>query len=141
MFGDQQVVFCFEKVGAVVDGKLEIIPMGDRILRTRLDAVTAEDAAAVVDVVDLCVTFVTTDAFLVGTWIVFGFDIYAVGRASRGSQITCDAFFLTSLIDVQQMLTAISWLDSDRNIGVLNGPLLARDLRDRALHPFDHRDS
>ena len=61
LFCDQQVVFCFQQVGAVVDGDLEIVAVRDRVLRARLDAETAKDAAAVIDVVNLGVPLVAAD--------------------------------------------------------------------------------
>src|SRR5687768_4011909 len=114
--------------------------MGDRVLRTRLDAKAAEDTSPVVDVVDLCISLVPPDPLLVGARIVLGFDVDAVRRAGRRAQVARNALLLPHLVDMQKMLAAIAGLDSDWDIRVLHGPFLARDLRDRALHALDDGD-
>ena len=68
--------------------------MRDRILGTGLDAVAAEDATAVIDVVDLGISFIYPDAFFRRTRIVLGNDINAIRWARGSAQETGDALFL-----------------------------------------------
>jgi hypothetical protein len=51
LFGNQQIVFCFQKIGAVVYGKLEIVAVRDGVFRTGFDAEAAENAASVINVI------------------------------------------------------------------------------------------
>ena len=126
--GDEKIGLCLQKIGAVVNRQLKIITVCDGVFRTGLDAESAKDTAAVIDVVNLRVALVATDAFFVRPGIGLRFDIDTVRRAGRGTEVTCDTLFLTHLIDVQEMLPAIARLDGDRNIRILNRPLLARDV-------------
>ena len=127
--GDKQVLLRLQKVCAVVNREFEVVSVRDRILRTRLYTITAEDAAAIIDVVNLGVTFVDTDAFLGQARIVFSNNVNAVRRASGRAQKTGHAFLSAELVDVQQMLPAVARLDSDRLFGILHGPLTFRDVR------------
>src|SRR5690242_18927582 len=88
LLGDQQVVFRFEQVGATVNRELEIETVCDRVFRTRLNALTAEDATAVVDVVNAGVTYVDTDALRWRTRIVRGNYIDTFCRTRGGAEIT-----------------------------------------------------
>ena len=137
---DQQVVFCLQKVRAIVNGKFEVVPVRNRVLRTGLDTESAEDAAAVIDVVNLRLALVASDAIFVRPGIVLRFDVDAVRRTSRRAEITRDALFLTHLIDVQEVLSPIPRLDRYRNIRILHRPLLAWYLGQRSLHPLDDCD-
>jgi len=112
----------------------------DRILGAGLNAKSAKNAAAVINVVNLSVSLVTADAFGVRARIVLRFDVDTVRRASRGAQVTRDAFFLSGLVNVQQVLTAVSRLDRDRHIGILDRPFFTRYLRQRPAHALDHCD-
>ena len=136
---DKQVVFRLQKVGAIVNGDLEIVAMRDRVFRTSLDAKSAEDAAAVVDVVNLRIALVTADSFFIRTRIGFGLNIDAVGRTRSGAKVTRDAFLLSVFVNVKQMLTAVARLNRDRHIRILHGPFFSRDLRDGPLHSLDDR--
>jgi len=114
--------------------------VSDRILRASLDAKSAEDTSAVIDVIDFCITLVASDPLLVWSRIILCFDVDAVRRTSCGAQIACDALFLPHLIDVKKMLSTIARLHGDGNVGILHGPFLARDLGDRTLHALDDRN-
>jgi hypothetical protein len=102
--------------------------VGDGILWTSLYAKAAKYAAAIVDVINAGVAFIAANAVHIGTRVVLGLDIDAVRRTSGGAQVTCDAFFLAVLIDVKQMLAAVTGLYRNWHIRILNGPFFARYL-------------
>ena len=73
----------------------------DRVRRTGLDTISAEDAAVVVDVVDLRVTLGAGDARL--ACIVRRLDVNAVRWAGRRTQEAGNALFQAILIALQHM--------------------------------------
>src|SRR5258708_29744550 len=73
LFGYQKVVFSFQQVCAVINRDFEIITVGYCVFRTCLDAESAENAAAVVDVINLGVPLIASDAFFIRTRIGLGF--------------------------------------------------------------------
>src|ERR1051325_6348863 len=92
LFGNQQIVFGLEEVCATVDGELEIVAVRDRVLRAGLDAVAAEDAPAVVYVVDLCEALINACSLSGRARIITGDDIDAVRWTGRSAQETGHAF-------------------------------------------------
>lgn len=101
LFRDQEVILCFEKICPIINRDLEIIPVRYCIFRTGFDAITAENAAAVVDVINLCVAFVAADPLIIRPRVSFRLDVNTIRRTRRGAKIARDAFFLASFIDVQ----------------------------------------
>src|SRR3712207_265478 len=97
LLGDEEVVLGLEEVGARVDRQLEVEAVGDGVLRARLDAEAAEDAAAVVDVVDLGVALVHAGALLGRARVVVRDDVDAVGRAGGGAEVAGDALLAPQL--------------------------------------------
>ena len=71
-------------------------------------AIAAENAAVVVDVIDLGVALAAADAHLIG--VFGGFDIDAVGRAGRRAQETGDALLQAVLVALQHVDAAIALL-------------------------------
>src|SRR5688500_3359764 len=99
---DQQIVFSLEEIRATVNGKFKVVAVRDRVLRTRLDAITAKDATAVIDVVDLRVTFIDADTLFGRTRIVSRNDVNALGRTRGRAEITSDTLFAAEFVNVQQ---------------------------------------
>ena len=99
--------------------------MRDRILRAGLNAESAEYTAAVIDVVDLCVALVAADPLGIRTRIVNRLDINAVRRTRRGTQIACDAFLFSVLVDklradeFRTIAIVVLKLDTRAGLGVL----------------------
>src|SRR5436853_1437832 len=113
--------------------------MRDRILGTSLDAIAAKDAATVIDVVNLRIAFIDTDALVLRTRVVGRFDINAFGGAGSGAQKTSNALFAAKLVDVQQMLTAITWLHRDWLFRILNCLLPPGNVRQSNSHALNDR--
>src|SRR5689334_9998606 len=72
----QQGFLAINQVAGVEGGKLEAVTVSDGVCRAGLDAITAEDAAVVVDVIDLGIAFGAADAVLFR--VLGGFDINAI---------------------------------------------------------------
>src|SRR5215471_19925650 len=68
----QHIFLTVDQSRGVVAGLLEAVAVGNGVGRTRLDAVPAENAAVIVDVVNAGVTLSAADSHLVG--ILGGFD-------------------------------------------------------------------
>ena len=101
---DEQVVLSHDKGGRVEAGEFESVTVGDGIGGTGLDAVATEDAAVVVDVIDLGVALGGGDAQLFG--VLGGLDIDAVRRTGGGAEEAGDALFEAVFITLQLMLAA-----------------------------------
>ena len=118
-YGHQHLLLAVNQRGSVVAGVLESVAVGDGIGGTSLDAVSAKDAAVVVDVIDLGVALPAADTQLPG--VFGGLDIDAVGRAGRGAQEAGHTLFQTILVALQLMHAAVALLEFGRRLGVILG--------------------
>src|ERR1700728_832687 len=89
--GREHVLFAVDQRGNVIAGDLKTVAVRDGVGGTRFDAIAAEDAARIVDVVNLRVALAPADAQRFG--VFRGFDVDAIGWAGRGAQKTGHAFF------------------------------------------------
>src|SRR5205085_6951229 len=137
LFGDEQVVFGREEVGAVVDRQLEVVAVRDGVLRAGLDAEAAEDAATVVNVVNARIALVHADALCGRARVVSRDDVDAVRRARRRAEVTGDALLTPQLVNVQEVLPAVARLERHRLVRVLDRPLPLRDVGGGRHHPLD----
>ena len=103
--------------------------MCNRIRGTGFDAVPAEDAAAVIDVINGCVPLTAADTRLLG--VLGRFDIDAIRGAGCGTEESCDAFLQTVLVALQNVDAPVPLLEAWRSIGVI--------LRQGRLHHFTER--
>ena len=110
------MLFAVDQRRGVVAGKLETMAVRDRVGWASLDAIAAENAAIVIDVVDLGVAFGTAEAGLGG--VFRGLDIDAVCRTRGGTEETRDAFFQTVFVALEDVSAAKTFLQLSRAIGV-----------------------
>src|SRR3954464_6977785 len=97
----QHLFFAVNQSGSVVTRQFEAVSVSDCVRGAGLDAVPAEDAAIVVDVVNSCVALSATESPL---FCVFRrFDIDAVRRASRCAQEAGHTLLETILIPLQHV--------------------------------------
>src|SRR5580704_10640410 len=89
--------------------------VGDSIRGAGFYAVAAEDAARVVNIVDLCVAFPCGDA--IGCGIFSRLDINTVRWARGGAKEAADALLVAVLVALKDVDTSISWLDAGRDVG------------------------
>lgn len=97
----KQLLFTIDQLRDIVAGELKSMPMRDRIGRTGFDAVSAEDTAIVVDIVDGGMTLARADAFFGG--IFSSLNVNAVGWASGSAQEASHTLFKTSFVALQHM--------------------------------------
>lgn len=89
--------------------------VGNGVGGTGLDAVATEDAAGVVDIVNLGVAFAGGDAIRGG--ILGGFDINAVRGAGGGAQEAADTLFVAVFVTLEDVDTAVARLDGGWDVG------------------------
>jgi hypothetical protein len=112
--------------------------MRNRVLRASLHTKAAEYATSIIDVIYSGIALIHSYALVCGTGVVCRNDIDAVRRACGSAKETRDAFLFAHLVDVQQMLSAISWLDGDGLVRILDGPFLLRNIGE--CHPHSVND-
>jgi len=93
------------------------VSVSNRVRWARFDAVTAENAARVIDVVNAGVAFACGDAAGVG--IFRGLDVDAIGRASRCAEKTSNALLESGFVAVQHVNSAITRLKMHRFEGIV----------------------
>jgi hypothetical protein len=100
----------------------------DRILRASLNAIPAEDATAIIDVIDLSISFIDADSFRWRSRIVTRDDVDTIRRTGSCAQITCNTLLSSILVNVKEMLTTIARLNRYRFIRILDGPFAFGDV-------------
>ena len=90
--------------------------VGDGVGRAGFDAIAAEDAARVVDIVDARVA--VPRRYAIGGSVFGRFDVNAVRRARGGTEKTSDAFFKAVLVAMQNVDPAITRLKLNRSVRI-----------------------
>ncbi len=85
-----------DQFGHVVAGEFKTMPVRDGVGWASLHAVSAEDAAVVINVIDARIALPCADSPLGG--VLSRFYVNAIGRAGRGTQETGDTFFQARLV-------------------------------------------
>ena len=114
---NQQGFFAIDKVAGIERGEFEAVAVRDGVRGAGLNAITAEDAAVIVDVIDLGVPLSAADALFFS--IVRRFNINAVGRARRRAQKTGYALFKAVFVALQLVQSAETFLKNRALIGQL----------------------
>lgn len=111
--------------------------MRDGVGGAGLNAVAAENAPGIVDVINLGVAIGVGDA-IVGS-VFGGFDIYALRGAGGGAKEAGDALFEAVFVPLQHMNAAIARLEMNRFGGVvLRSRLLEHGLEGDAEALIEH---
>src|SRR6266567_2052335 len=82
--GGQHLLLTIDQVAGIEGRQLKSMPMGNRIRGARFHTIAAENAAVVIDVVNLRVALGATDAVLGG--VFGGLDIDTIRRTCRRAQ-------------------------------------------------------
>jgi hypothetical protein len=122
----------------VVGGQLDAVAMGDGVCGAGLDAVAAENAARIVDVVDLGVAFTGRNAL--GVRIFSGFDVDAIRGTCGGAQKAADTFFKSIFVALQNVNAAITCLNSRRSVRKTFRGGLAEHRPERNAEALDEGD-
>src|SRR5437868_462794 len=97
----QHLFLAIDKVGGVHGSNLKAVPVGDGVGGAGFHAVSAKDAAVVIDVVNLSVALGAAYAVLFG--IVGGLNINAIRRTGGGAEEASHTLFQTILIALQNV--------------------------------------
>src|SRR4051794_1143612 len=91
----------------------------DGVRRTGLNAIAAEYAAVVIDVIDLGVPLAATDPDLVG--VLSRFNVDAIRRAGRRAKKAGHALLEPILIPLQHVDATVTLLELRRLVGIILG--------------------
>src|SRR5579883_319687 len=127
----QHVLLPLHQRGGVVAGQLEAVAMRNCVGGAGFDAVAAEDAAVVVDVIHGRVALAARDAHRFG--VLGGLGIDAVGRTGGGAQEARHALFEPVGVALQDVRAAKTLFEFRRLVGII--------LRHRRRHHLFERDA
>src|SRR5947209_17962128 len=99
--GGQHLLFAIDQISGVQGGDFKAVAVGDGVSWAGLYAITAKDAAVVVNVIDLGVALGAADAVL--RRVFRGLNVNAVRRTGSGTEKTGHALFQTILIALQDV--------------------------------------
>src|SRR5580700_9643175 len=112
--------------------------VGNRVCGAGFYAVAAEDAAGVVNVVDLCIAFPCRDA--IGRGIFSCLNINTVRWARGGAKKAADALFVAVLVALKDVYAPVARLDAGRDVGEAFRRGLAEHGAQRNAEAFVKRD-
>jgi hypothetical protein len=115
--GFEELLLAVDHGADVVGSELEAVSVSDGVCGAGFDAIAAENAAGVVDVVDLGVTVGVGDAVVGG--VLGGFDVNALRGAGGGAEEASDALFESVFVALQNVDAAIARLEMHRLVGIV----------------------
>src|SRR4051812_6392246 len=107
--GGQHLLLAINEIGSIERSQFESVAMRDRVRRACLDAVSAENTAVVIDVVDSGVAFRAADPVLRS--VFGGLDVNAVGGAGCRAQETGDTLLQPIFVALQHVRAAVARLN------------------------------
>ena len=138
--GHEQVLLVPDEVVLAVHGQFVVLAHEDRRDRAGFLAVAAEDAACLVDLVDLGVTW----ARLHGTVVLRRLEVDGVGRARHRAEPAGHALLEPVLVSHQHLLAAVLREHRDLLVRVADGDGLAEEVLEGRRKPdrklAKHRD-
>ena len=123
MTGFEELFFAIDHGIDVVGGELESMTVRDRVGGAGFDAVSAKNAARIIDIVDGGVAFGGGDAICFG--IFGGLDINAARGAGCGTKKARYALLESILIALQHVDAAIARLKMHGLVGIIFGGRLS----------------
>lgn len=106
--GFEELLFAVDHGVDVVGSEFEAVSVSDGVCGAGFDAIAAENAAGIVDVVDLGITVGVGDAIFSG--VFGGFDVNALRGTSGGAEEAGDAFFESVFVALKDVDAAIARL-------------------------------
>jgi hypothetical protein len=119
-------------------GEFEAVAVGDGVGGAGFDAVAAEDASRVVDIVDAGVALARGNATGIG--VFGGFDVDATGGAGGRAQEAADTFFEPIFVPVEDVNAAVAGLEMDRLFGIIFSHRLAQHIAEGDAEALDQCD-
>src|SRR5215207_7288626 len=102
--------------------------------RASLNAIPAEDAPAVIDVINTGVALTSADPLGIG--VLFGFDIDAVSRTGRRAKKAADTLLQPVLVPLQDVHAPVPFLEARGSIRVVFRDRGLKHLLEGDAHPF-----
>lgn len=141
---DQQRFFAIDKIAGIKRREFETVAVGDSVRGAGFYAIAAEDAAIVVNVIDLGIAFRAADTVLFS--VLRRLNVNAIGRAGRRAQEAGHAFFQAIFIALQLVQSAETLLKHRAFIGqLLIGIVLnnggSKHLTERDGHSFGNAEN
>ena len=102
--GGQHLLLAVNQIAGVERRQLKSMPVRNRVGRASLHAISAKNAAVVIDVVNLGVALGAADAVFGG--VVGGFDVDAVRGTVGGAEKAGDALFQSVFVALQHVRAA-----------------------------------
>src|SRR3954471_10645134 len=135
----QQLLFAIDQISRIESRQFESMPVRNCIGGASFHAISAKNAAVVVNVVNLGITLCPADPFL--RRVLCCLDIDAIGRAVRCTKKTGDALLQAILIALQDMHTTITFLKLrspqwPRPIGIIFHRCRLKHLHEGDAHAF-----
>src|SRR5580704_11738436 len=121
--GFQELFFAIDQGVDVVGGQLDAVAVGDGVGGAGFYAVTAKNAAGIIDVVSFRIALACRNT--IGGGIFRGFDVDAIRRTGCGAEKTAYALFVTVLVALENMDAAIAWLYGGWRVGKTFGSSFA----------------
>src|ERR1043166_9069453 len=112
----KHLLFAVDQIGRIQCGDLKSVAVRDGVGGAGLDTISAEDAAVVIDVINLRIALGAGDALLGG--VLGSLDINAIRRTGGGRQEAGHAFFQSVFVALQDMNPAEALL----KLGALQRP-------------------
>ena len=106
----EQLLFSVDQIRGIECGQLKSVTVSNGVCRACFDAVSAKNAAVVIDVVDLCISLGAANA--VFGRVLGGFDVNAIGRAIGSAQKTGYALLKPVFIALQHVYAAEALLEA-----------------------------
>jgi len=107
--GGQHLLLAIDQVRGIERGDLKAVSVRDRIGRARFYAVSAKDAAVVIDVVNFCIPFGAAHPML-GS-VLRCLDVNAIRGTGRSAQKARNTFLQAVLVALQDMNAAVPLLE------------------------------
>lgn len=121
----------------VVGGQLDTVAMGDGVRGTGFHAVAAKNAARIIDVVNLGITFAGGNS--IGVGILSCFYINAIRGARCRAQKAAHALLKTVFIALQNVNPTIAWLHTRGYVRKILGRRFAEHGLQRYAEAFKER--
>jgi len=121
----------------VVGGELKAVAVRYGISRARFHAITAENAARIIDVVHARIALARGDSVCIN--VLRGFDVNAIRGASRRAEEATNALFQSAFIPVENVNPAVARLKMHRFIRVVLRDRLAKHISKGHAEAFYQR--
>jgi hypothetical protein len=135
--GFEELFFAVNEGVDVVGGKLDVVTVGNGIGRASVNAVAAEDAAGIVNIIDAGVALPRGDA--IGFVVFSGFDINTIRGARSCAKKATNAFLEAVFVALEYVNAAIARRDAGRHFRIALGGGFAKHRAQRDTEALAER--